>query len=177
RSQPRLRRAERRICRHGQGRHYRSDKGGAAGFAERRLGGGPVGHDRGDGRRKAQKGDQPGNAAWRRNGRDGRLLIIKRTTTRPTSHEGCRPFLQTGQIVFKTLGGRRVKSACCCRCGARSHGSLSRIHNVVSSQPERRIGETRRSPNRGSLERIRSKKGRASSFLDNNVLSFKRLHL
>src|SRR5215475_460948 len=62
------------------------------------------GHDRGDGRRKAQKGDQPGNAAWRRNGRDGRLLIIKRTTTRPTSHEGCRPFLQTGQIVFKTLG-------------------------------------------------------------------------
>ena len=55
RSQPGLRRADRRICRHGEGRHHRSDQGRSAGSAKRRFGRGPVGHDRGDGRRKARK--------------------------------------------------------------------------------------------------------------------------
>ena len=44
------------------------------GTAECRHGGGPVGHDRSDGRRKAQKGDSTSDAAWGWHGRHGRLL-------------------------------------------------------------------------------------------------------
>ena len=68
RPEPRLRCAERRICRHGQGRHHRPDQGRAARLAECRLGRGPARHDRGDGRRKARKEgrarDAARSAAW-----------------------------------------------------------------------------------------------------------------
>ncbi len=98
RSQPWLRRADRRICRHGKGRHHRSDQGRAASSAERRFGGGPVGDDRGNGRRKAREEGDARDAAWRRNGRDGRFLAS------PTSKPGRPPW---GAASFFARQGRR----------------------------------------------------------------------
>ena len=63
---------------------------------------GPVGHDRGDGCRKAQKRDRARNAAWRRNGGNGRLLTSSEQTMRSAAY-GYRPFLATGQSVVSRL--------------------------------------------------------------------------
>ena len=87
RSKPRLRCAERRICRHGQGRHHRPDQGRAARLAECRFSRGPARHDRGDGRRKARKESRARDAARSRHGRHGRLL--KPQLFAGTSASGC----------------------------------------------------------------------------------------
>ena len=72
RRQSRLRRAERHLCRHGQGRHHRPDQGRAPGAARRRLGRRAADHHRGDGRRQAADGraGDAGRDGWR-HGRDG----------------------------------------------------------------------------------------------------------
>ena len=56
-AEPRLRRAERRVRRHVQGGHHRSDQGGAHRAAGRGLGRRPADHHRGDGRREAEEGN------------------------------------------------------------------------------------------------------------------------
>ena len=66
--------------------------------AERRFGGGPVGDDRGNGRRKAREEGDARDAAWRRNGRDGRFLAS------PTSKPGRPPW---GAASFFARQGRR----------------------------------------------------------------------
>ena len=57
RPEPRLRRADRRVRRHVQGRHHRPDQGGAHRAAGRGLGRRPADHHRGDGRREAEEGN------------------------------------------------------------------------------------------------------------------------
>ena len=69
----RLRRPDREICRHDQGRHRRSGQGRAHRAAGCGLGRRPADHHRGDGRRTAE-GAGPGNAAGRR--RHGRNVLI-----------------------------------------------------------------------------------------------------
>ena len=73
----RLRRADRAICRHVQGRHHRPGQGGAHRAAGRGLGGRLADHDRGHGRRDAEEGNARPRHAGRRNGRDGLLTQSK----------------------------------------------------------------------------------------------------
>ena len=62
--------AERHLCRHGEGRHHRSDQGRAAGPAGRGLGRRPARHHRGDDRRAAREAGDAADAG-RRHGRHG----------------------------------------------------------------------------------------------------------
>ena len=78
----RLRRAERGVCRHGREGHRRPGQGGARRAAGRRLRRRPFGHDRSHGRRNAEgAAGHAGDAARRRNGRDGLLIpsLLHRT--------------------------------------------------------------------------------------------------
>ena len=78
----RLRRAERGVCRHGREGHRRPGQGGARRAAGRRLRRRPSGHDRSHGRRNAEgAAGHAGDAARRRNGRDGLLIpsLLHRT--------------------------------------------------------------------------------------------------
>ena len=64
----RLRRAERGVCRHGLGRHHRSDQGRPDRAAGRRVGCLAPDHHRGHGGRKAEEGSGPRHAPGRRMG-------------------------------------------------------------------------------------------------------------
>ena len=76
----RLRRADRRICRHGREGHHRPGQGGARRAAGRRLGRRPAGDHRGHGRRSAEgKVRHAADAGRRRNGRHGRHGFLTRT--------------------------------------------------------------------------------------------------
>ena len=73
----RLRRPDRGICRHGIGRHHRSDQGRPDRAAGRRLGRRAAHHHRGNGGRKAQEGDGFRHAPGRRNGWHGRHGLLR----------------------------------------------------------------------------------------------------
>ena len=75
----RLRRADRDLCRHGAGRHHRSDQGRAHGAPGRGFGRGPARHHRGDGRRAPEEGSPDADAGRRRHGRHGLLRRSGRT--------------------------------------------------------------------------------------------------
>ena len=86
----RLRRAERRVCRHDRQGHRRSRQGRAHGAAGRGLDRGPAGHHRGNGRRSAegQAGGRRHASGRRRHGRDGFLVL-----TAPAIKGAARPRL------------------------------------------------------------------------------------
>ena len=86
----RLRRAERRVCRHGQGRHHRPDQGRALRPAGCGLGRRPADHDRSHDRRAAGEEVGSGRRRRRRHGRHGRhgLLIGLNRRSEPSS-KGC----------------------------------------------------------------------------------------
>ena len=89
----RLRRAERGICRHGREGHCRSGQGGARRAAGRGFGRGPLGDHRSHGRRNAEgAAGHAGDAARRRNGRDG-LLIPRSSDETPKGAVQAAPFL------------------------------------------------------------------------------------
>jgi chaperonin GroEL len=67
----RLRRPDRNLRRHAQGRHRRSGQGRAHGAAGRGFGRRPADHHRGDGRRQAEEGQPAPDAGRRRHGRHG----------------------------------------------------------------------------------------------------------
>ena len=73
----RLRRADRGLCRHGLGRHHRSDQGRADRAAGRRLGRLAPHHHRGHGRRAAEEGGASCHAPGRRNGWHGRHGLLR----------------------------------------------------------------------------------------------------
>jgi chaperonin GroEL len=88
----RLRRPDRRVCRHGREGHHRSGQGGARRAPGRRLDRRPPGDHRGDGRRSAegQAGDAGDAGRWRRHGRYGRHGLLSRIATHETQRAAAR---------------------------------------------------------------------------------------
>ena len=91
----RLRRADRGIQGPRPGRHHRPDQGRAHRAAGRRFGGGPAGHDRGDGRRDAEEGSRASPDAGRR--RHGRHGLLRSPASRESNGAPRGPVFRLGR--------------------------------------------------------------------------------
>ena len=113
--EPRIRRPDRHLHRHGESRHHRSDQSRAPRLARGGVGGGAPHHHRGDGRREAGQSGEVAACGWR----NGRWRILDAAAKEPQRPLGPEP--EPGQV------------APCAVQSALAYHSARGIHGLASS--------------------------------------------